>query len=745
MTKRSRDNTGAGLRFCRLALIGLFLCAIVAVVGACQHEKAKIGGVEQLARSVTIYRDTYGVPHIYGPTDPSVIFGYAYARAEDEFFKVEEHFARAIGRLAELEGESGLINDYLVRAYEVERLSKEEYRRTEPRIRELCDAYVGGLNFFLATNPEVHPRLLRRFEPWFVLAGERCFWDQYILNKSGLDLRDVASVMAEIRGNTRGQDFAGGIRPSVDPSEPIFGCNAAAVSSRKSISGKPMLLLDQHQPLDADYEFHVHSDEGLDSSGICFYGYGIVPLIGHNEHLGWTFTENQVDGVDAYIESFDRTDSPLAYRYANGHRTATEWQETIGIKTAQGIERRRLSFRKTHHGPILVDKDGLQLSVRIAKIEEGGILRQLYAMNKARNLDEFKHALAMNALVNQNIVYADDQDNIFYIYNGLFPVRNPGFDWLKPVDGSTIETEWKGYHPLEERPQVLNPVSGFVQSCNNIPFTTTIGENPVASRFPSYMIVSEQDTPRAQSMRRILASQEKFDFAQWQRIPFDSYVLRAEEEIPRLTREWESLGQSDPTLAEELREAIKELGSWNRRITVDSAAATLFVMWFGEMFLPKELPPRPDSLRLQKLKEVIQSLVRDFGSWRVPYGEVFRFQRRDIRFDEPFSDEKMSLPITNGPGPAGILSNCYTWHIKGLKRRYGVLGHSYVSVVEFGNELRAKSILAFGENMDPLSPHYYDQAPFYATSQLKPAWFDLGQIRGNLHASYHPGEMHSNY
>src|SRR5262249_39705415 len=44
---------------------------------------------EKLARSVTIYRDSFGVPHVFGKTDASVVFGLMYAQCEDNFWQLE--------------------------------------------------------------------------------------------------------------------------------------------------------------------------------------------------------------------------------------------------------------------------------------------------------------------------------------------------------------------------------------------------------------------------------------------------------------------------------------------------------------------------------------------------------------------------------------------------------------------------------------------------------------------------------
>jgi acyl-homoserine lactone acylase PvdQ len=677
-----------------------------------------------MARSVVIYRDTYGVPHVYGPTDASCVFGYAYAQAEDNFWQIEDTYIHALGRAAEVSGAGALASDLLNRALEITRLSQAEYGRASGRTREIADAFAAGMNYFLEGNPKVHPRLITHFEPWYLFAFNRyALYQLFIFGKSGLKTDEVPGAVRE-------QETAA-----------QTGSNMWAIRPAKSATGHAMLLINPHQPFFGPgqwYEGHLHSEEGWDMSGASFFG-APFPTIGHNEYLGWSHTVNDPDIADVYVEKFDDSQNRLNYRYGAGHRSAVEWTENVKIKEGSATITRSYTMRKTHHGPIVAVRDGKQLAVRLAMLEEGGQLDEWYAMTRARSMKEFKGAMGRVAIPMFNAVYADRDGNIFYVYNGAIPRRSTAFDWSKPVDGSNPETEWHGYHSFDELPQLTNPKTGFVQNCNQTPFTTTTEGNPEKSNYPAYM-VREQDNARARISRRILAAVNKFTFEEWARAAFDTTIIEAETYIPKLAEEWDKLKKTDKTRAERVAPAIAQLQGWDNISTIESKPMTLFALWFERLGKLSSSGDKDEWLRIKALEQIMSELESSFGTWQVAWGEINRLQRTFTSGEAPFSDSQPSLPIAGAPGWDGVVFNFYTRPEKGQKRRYGVVGHSFVSVVEFGPEVQARSILVFGENANPGSPHFFDQAQLYSKRQFKPAWFAVSEIKAHVERNYHPGD-----
>jgi len=387
--------------------------------------------VEALAESVTIYRDGYGMPHIDGPTDESVVFGLAYAQAEDFFWQVEDTYILALGRYSEVHGLSGLNSDLLNRAFEIVPTAKRDYEKLEPKIRRISQAFAAGLNYYLAHHPETKPRLIEKFEPWHLVAFARHL-----------------TVEMGYRYTRLSEGFMPRSHNRIDARR---GSNAWAIAPERTKNGNAMLFINPHQPwygFGQFYEAHLRSGEGWNLTGGTFFGTP-VPGLGHNEHLGWAFTTNEPDIADAWIETFDHPDDPLKYRYGEGYRQAEEWTEEIRIRVGKRFNTHEYTFRKTHHGPCVVKKDEQHyITANIAKLYDAMLLRQLLRMARAENLEQFRDAMAMMNFQYMNTIYADKEGNILYLYNGVIPRRDPQFDWSKPVDGSDPRTEWQGYHTI---------------------------------------------------------------------------------------------------------------------------------------------------------------------------------------------------------------------------------------------------------------------------------------------------------
>jgi acyl-homoserine-lactone acylase len=673
-----------------------------------------------LAKTVTIYRDTYGVPHVFGRTNASTAFGFAYAQAEDNFWRVEENFIAALGRLAEVYGDTHdyLEEDRLNRALEIPRLAREEYARLDPEMRSLVDAFAAGFNFYLARHPEVRPRLLDQIEPWYTLAFIR-----YNYYQNGF-ARNPA-----LRENAQSARDERGLNSNV-------GSNGWVVGPTRSKHGHALLFINPHLPFFGSgqvYEGHVHSEQGWNFTGYTRFGFPL-PYVGHNDDLGWVSTDNAADLVDVYAETFDDPARPLTYRYGDGYKLAIEVRDEIRVKTSSGIQTQQFKLLKTHHGPVLARRYGKSLAIRMSKFESDGWLREWFEMTRARNLREFKAALRPLNMLFGNVMYADRHGNTFYLYNGAVPRRNPKFDWSGIVDGSNPETEWQGYHSIDELPQLTNPNTGWMQNCNTSPFLLTSRDNPDPARFPKYM-VQEGDNPRGRISRRILASSPSFSFDDWTRLAFDTRVVTADELLPQYLMEL----KASPAFASDqtMRSAYEELSAWDHKATTQSIAMTVFNAWRERINARR---PQTPQTRVAALGEALRNLEAVHGTWRVAWGEINRLQRRDESAGETFSDTRKSFATPGVNGADGAVYTFYTRPAEGQKQRYGIAGATYVSVVEFGPQVRALSIHVFGASGDPKSRHYTDQAELYARGEFKPAWFTLREIRANLEASYRPGE-----
>ncbi|MBM3812203.1 MAG: hypothetical protein FJW20_11300 [Acidimicrobiia bacterium] len=618
-----------------------------------------------------IRRDDYGVPHIYGKTDASVVMGLMYAQAEDNFWQLEQDVIRALGR-------SGGVNDVLVHAFEIPRLAREEYAAMEAASKAICDAWAEGLNLYLKMHPAVRPALIDRFEPWHILAMHR--GTTGVIGKEGVTLEEARRMFPKVEGEASNDEE---------------GSNMWAIGPERSATGRAMLFINPHIRFFGGgqrYEAHLDSRQGLKVSGFAILG---TPYIrsGFTERHGWSHTNNNADMVDTWLVE---PDDP----------SITSW-------TDGGV-----TYRKSRQGVLLGMRDRKYVAVRSARVERRGVLEQRVAMARARSLAEFKTAMARRALTGSNTMYADREGNIFYVHGNAIPRR--------------VEGDWRGWHEMEELPQYTNPKSGYLQNCNSTPFLAA-GENGglEESNYPAYM-VPERDNLRAEMSRRLLEREKKFTFEDWGKAALDTYVLRAEKELPELLSAWEELKKNDAGRAAKLADVMKELAGWNRVSTVTSAPMTLYMKWSAL---------REKAGAMEALEQVKAQLEKDFGTWRVAWGEVNRLQRiHTSGTQERFDEARLSAPVAGGPGAAGVIFNFTTRTQAGDKRGYGISGNTYVAVVEFGKKVWAGSVLVFGQSADVTSPHYFDQRDLYASKGFKIAWFYEGDVKKSTARTYRPGD-----
>ena len=724
-------------------VFALLTAGLLASVYAGDEPSAASVDPVALARSVTIHRDRYGVPHIDGPTDESVIFGFAYCQAEDYLWQIEESYVGGLGRASELNGEEAYKADWNNRLFEVPRLAREDLERLDSKSRAMCAAFVAGLNYYVEKNPGAKLRLLERFEPWHVLAFGRnvLLWTIYQAPR----------------------DSNSGSAQNWDPDDADFiGSNAYAIGPSRTKNGSTMLYSNPHQPyygFGQFYEAHLRSGEGLNFSGATFFG-SPLPTIGHNERLGWTFTVNKPNTGNAWQETFDDPGNPLNYKYGDGYRTAIEWQDTIKIKTLNGITERKVTFRKTHHGPIADPINShKQIAVNIGKFREAFYTRQSIQMLKAQNLSEFLGAMEPLEQHLYNVVYADREGNILYLYNGIVPKRDPAFDWEKPLDGANPRTQWQGYHAFSELPRVLNPISGFVQNCNQTPFTTTDDGNPFPGNYPAYMIQEKErndDKRRAKMARYLLRDLRSVTFETWQTVCLDTTIYWAMTELPKYKVQFEQLKQTEPDLARQVEPYLTHLLNWDCRGGASSTQASLCVQWYEELvgpgFATKEnLKPEMINHPKAQFKALVtaaEKLQKTYGDWKMAWGDIYRMQRHANVADlakVPFSEKLPSVPTAGLPGTLGVaFTQYYTPSVPTSgtrKNHYAVVGNSFMGVFEFGKDfVRAKTLLQYGASSDPASPHFFDQAQLLSQGKFKESPFYWKDVVAHASKTYHPGE-----
>ncbi|NNC36387.1 MAG: acylase [Acidimicrobiales bacterium] len=732
----------------RLIILMIKFVALSAVVSltACSPELPQNETDRLFARAekITIVRDDFGVPHIYAKTDADAVFGLLYAQAEDDFPRIERNYIWATGRLAEIEGESALYSDLRARLYMTVDEAKAAYENAPQWIKDLCDAYADGLNHYLASNPDVKPKLLIRFEPWMPM-----FFSE---GSIGGDIEQIplSGIKAFYADGTPRQapEIAPEIAPKKpDPMEEPGGSNGFAISGDLTRSGNAMLLINPHTSFYFRGEVHVVSEEGLNAYGAVTWGQFFV-YQGFNENNGWMHTSTYLDFMDEFVEQVYEEDGKLLYRYGNENRPVKVSSVKLKYKDGDAVKERTFPTYHTHHGPITHISDGKWVATKI-NWDPVNALKQSFLRTKTKDHDEFREMMDIRTNSSNNTVYADNSGNIAYYHGNFVPKRDTRFDYSKPVDGSNPATDWNGIHTVDESITLLNPKNGWIQNCNSTPFTAALEFSPKPENYPAYM-APDPENFRGLNAVRVLKDQKDFTLDKLIDVAYDPYLPAFEVLIPSLLAAYDSQPKKDTELAR----AIDVLRKWDFTTSKETVAMSI-AHYYGNLVL--DLWPENSeqsrmeylttfsansdpNLRVLLLSQSLDGLVEDFGSWETPWGEISRFQRPNGDIKLTFDDEEPSLSAGMASAVWGALAAYGQRGDVTTKRIYGTRGNSFVAVVEFGDKVKAKTLLAGGQSGDPASPHFYDQAQRYVDHDFKDVAYYKDDVLARAQRTYYPGE-----
>jgi len=668
---------------------------------------------------VRIQRDTFGVPHIIGPRDADVAFGFGYAHSEDDFATIQQVALAVRGQLAATEGKKAAVTDYLVHLFGVWETANAKYETDLPAdVRQVMEAYADGVNYYAALHPDQTMRGVLPLTGRDVAAGfvfKLPFF--YGLDKTLLKITEGRPGKAVSKD---GKDAF------LITREPLpVGSNAVAVSPRRSDDGATRLLVNSHQPYTgpvAWYEAVLDSGEGWHVAGGFFPGSPFM-LHGHNQHLGWANTVNEPDLVDVYklvINPANANQYLLDGQWHDFEKSDAKIRVKIWGPFVWTVHRDVLH---SAHGPVLKTDHGV-FAIRYAGMNEVRQPLQYFRLNKSSTLADWRAAMALQSLPSLNFIYADEKGNIGYVYNGLFPLRQEGIDWQGVLPGDRSDLIWHSYLRFEKVPQIWNPPSGFVFNSNNTPFHATAPADDLkAQDFSPALGIQTNMTNRAWRALETYGADTRISAAAFRAYKYDlSYSARSD--LAQLVAE---VCAFDPGTDADLRQAQEILRRWDRRTNVANHAAALAVL-MGQPVLTAKEQGKPQPRPIDTLREAIRILKTHFGRLDPEWGEVNRLRRGGL-----------NLAIDGGPDTYRA--------VYGEKQPDGTLtavaGDTLIMYVSWDKtgQLSSESIHQFGSaTFDQNSPHYADQSPLFVGMKTKSVLFTQAQLAGHIEEDYRPGE-----
>jgi acyl-homoserine-lactone acylase len=725
----------AGMKRIALAVAVAFTSIIPQLASA--QSADDVARWQKEAQSVTITRDDWGIAHVRGKTDADAVFGMIYAQAEDDFNRVETNYLNSMGRLAEAEGESAIYQDLRMKLFIDPDSMKTLYASSPAWLKKLMDSWADGLNYYMYKHPDVKPRAIEHYEPWMALSFSE--------GSIGGDIERVnlKQLQAFYGGGPVTAEPTSGVLPPPEPG----GSNGMAVAPSNTRDHHALLLINPHTSFFFRSELQMTSDEGLNAYGAVTWGQFFV-YQGFNTRVGWMHTSSAVNAVSEFLETVEKKGDRFYYKYGSEERPMVTKTITVPYRTATGMASKTFTAYYTLHGPVIRKTDGRWVTIELMQRPQIALI-QSYTRTKAMNYKEYEKTMELHGNSSNNTIYADADGNIAYWHANYIPRRDTSFDWTHPVDGSNPKTTWGPVLSVAETPHLLNPKNGWLYNSNNWPWSAAGAYSPKQKDFPSYVDVGVESA-RGLHAIRVLSGKKDFTVESLRAAAYDSYLPAFAIMVPPLLKAWDDAPSSNPLKAK-LADQIAVLRKWDYRWGVNSIPTSLAVFWGTELghvnrratagmspekYATNEATPQQ---QLEALAAASDKLTADFGTWKTPWGDINRYQRNNGDIVQKFDDSKPSIPVGFTSSLWGSLASFGARPYPGTRKWYGTSGNSFVSVVEFGDSVRAVAITAGGESGHPDSPHFNDEAQRYATGNLRPVYYYPSQLKGHTERVYHPG------
>ncbi|PCJ88414.1 MAG: hypothetical protein COA57_03300 [Flavobacteriales bacterium] len=663
-------------------------------------------------QNITIARDKWGVPHIFSKTDAEASYGLAWANAEDAFELMQQQLAASKFVMGKWIGKNGAAADFFAQFINAEKLVTEHWDELTPEYIRYLEGYCQAVNDFA----EKYPKRVK-------VKGIFPITPKDVVHTYVVTFSFITGIAGTVQNILNGD---------VDKHELRLGSNAYAFSSAKSTDGKTYLCANPHFQLEGPltfYEAHIQSEEGLNMLGAIFQG-GTSIFIGSNEHLGWGMTWNFYDRVDVYKLKMHPKEK-LKYEFDGKWLDLKERPIKLKVKMLGflTIPAKKMTYESIY-GPTLKSKGNNFYSVRGPSMLNIGAGQQYYYMNKAQNFEDFEKTLRMNKISMFNIVYADKEDNIFYMTNGIIPIRDMSFEWDSVIPGNTSKTLWKEYYPIDSLPQVKNPSCGYIFNTNNTPLNATCkGENDTIYLPRHWLDARPGDNNRSERFMELVNEKDKFSYEEFKAMKFDNQMPQKSYFLKSI----QPLYDINPDNYPDIAPVIRKIHGWNKKADFENTDASLFLVTFSYIFEKFEIANNDpfisgidadEKLYVEAIRFAKKKLLKHFGTTEVALGDLQRFERNGT--DYP------------GPGYADMLRA--GWSIPWKKGRHKlVYGDTYIHYVKFSKNgaEEIETLLPFSTL--PSMQKYEDQLPIYNKQQTKKMTLDKEEILKNAIKIYNPG------